>query len=96
MTTSSMFTLYFIRYFFIVISPPRFLCMCIVIIIISLLKRNFYANFVGNNHEAAVSNLFAESFMFSKPCFYCSSHSFAKIPIRVEIITITYLMTTEC
>ena len=76
--------------------PPRFLCMCIVIIIISLLKRNFYANFVGNNHEAAVSNLFAESFMFSKPCFYCSSHSFAKIPIRVEIITITYLMTTEC
>ena len=59
-------------------------------------KEFFYANFVGNNHEAAVSNLFVESFTFSKPCFYCSSHSFAKIPIRVEIITITYLMTTEC
>ena len=36
------------------------------------------ANFVGNNHEAAVSNLFAKGFWFSKPCFYCSNHSFAK------------------
>ena len=36
------------------------------------------ANFVGYNHEAAVSNLFAEGFWFSKPCFYCTSHSFAK------------------
>ena len=36
------------------------------------------ANFVGYNYEAAVSNLFAEEFWFSKPCFYCTSHSFAK------------------
>ena len=36
------------------------------------------ANFVGYNHEAAVSNLFAERFWFKKPCFYCTSHSFAK------------------
>ena len=36
------------------------------------------ANFVGYNYEAAVSNLFAEKYCFSKPCFYCTSHSFAK------------------
>ena len=36
------------------------------------------ANFVGNNNEAAVSNLFAKGFTFSKPCFYYSGHSFAK------------------
>ena len=37
-----------------------------------------HAHFVGNNHEAAVSNLFAKEYMSSKPCFYYSSHSFAK------------------
>ena len=36
------------------------------------------ANFVGYNHEAAVSNLFAEGYSFSKPCFYCTNHLFAK------------------
>ena len=36
------------------------------------------ANFVGYNHEAAVSNLFVKGFCFSKPCFYCTNHSFAK------------------
>ena len=43
------------------------------------------ANFVGNNHEAAVSNLFEKEYRFSKPCFYYSIHSFAKIPIRSKI-----------
>ena len=44
-----------------------------------LLASDFFnANFVGYNYEAAVSNLFAEEFWFSKPCFYCTSHSFAK------------------
>ena len=38
----------------------------------------FNAHFVGNNHEAAVSNLFAEGYSFSKPCFYCTNHLFAK------------------
>ena len=37
------------------------------------------ANFVGYNNEAAVSNLFEKEYIISKPCFYCISHSFAKI-----------------
>ena len=45
---------------------------------ITLSRQFFDANFVGYNNEAAVSNLFAESLRFSKPCFYCTSHSFAK------------------
>ena len=59
-------------------------------------------NFVGNNNEAAVSNLFDKRFWFSKPCFYCSSHLFTKILIRSMIIIFTYfpvnnlLSTDEC
>ena len=45
---------------------------------IASLKRDFDAHCVGNNNEAAVSNLFAERFMLLKPCFYYSNHSFAK------------------
>ena len=45
---------------------------------ITLSRQFFNSNFVGYNNEAAVSNLFAESLRFSKPCFYCTSHSFAK------------------
>ena len=45
---------------------------------IASLKRDFDAHCVGNNNEAAVSNLFAKGFTFSKPCFYYSGHSFAK------------------
>ena len=36
------------------------------------------AHFVGYNYEAAVSNLFAEVFTLSKPCFYCTNNSFSK------------------
>ena len=43
------------------------------------------AHFVGYNHEAAVSNLFAVGYSFSKPCFYCTNHSWSKIPIRLNI-----------
>ena len=44
-------------------------------------KEFLNAHFVGYNHEAAVSNLFAKCFTFSKPCFYCTNHSWSKIPI---------------
>ena len=45
-------------------------------------KEFLNAHFVGYNHEAAVSNLFAKCFtFFSKPCFYCTNHSWSKIPI---------------
>ena len=52
------------------------------------------ANFVGYNYEAAVSNLFAEEFWFSKPCFYCTSHSFAKNHSSLAVtIVLNYLLT---
>ncbi len=44
---------------------------------------------MGNNHEAAVSNLFEKVFTFSKPYFYYSSHSCPKISIRSTIIIFT-------
>ena len=48
------------------------------------------ANFVGYNNEAAVSNLFEVYFCFSKPCFYCTNHSLAKIPMPSVL---SYLFT---
>ena len=52
------------------------------------------ANFVGYNYEAAVSNLFAEEFWFSKPCFYCTSHSFAKTHSSLSVaILLNSLLT---
>ena len=59
------------------------------------------AHFVGNNHEAAVSNLFAKKYSLSKPCFYYSSHSFAKSHKLTCCLLITqfhdyyYLRTAE-
>ena len=45
-------------------------------------KEFLNAHFVGYNHEAAVSNLFEVELWFSKPCFYCTNHSWSKIPIH--------------
>ena len=59
------------------------------------------AHFVGNNHEAAVSNLFAIKFTLSKPCFYYSCHLFAKSHKLTCCLLITqfhdyyYLRTAE-
>ena len=53
------------------------------------------AHFVGYNHEAAVSNLFEDIFGFSKPCFYCTNHSWAKISIPYKIYN-TSIFTLHC
>ena len=47
------------------------------------------AHFVGYNYEAAVSNLFAEVFTLSKPCFYCTINSFSKSHKLASCLLIT-------